>query len=187
MEIITILTTLLLLPLIPAFIIYKFLPSKTAVKGPFKGLNINLTGAFGGYFLLVIISIGLIYSLRNDKLSAELKQANLDLINERNKFQQWTMTGRIFSKTPESTKIFVDGQYPSPSSNGQFEAFLFIKYDNNRRLRLPNAVCFYNKDEGYRIIDLTGSWRTTIDTTLKQIQIIDTIKFGQNVSNLWYR
>jgi hypothetical protein len=84
MEIFVILTTLLLLPLVPAFIIYKFLPSKTVVKGPFKGLNINLTGAFGGYFLLVIISIGLIYTLRKDKLSAELNQAKHDLMTEKN-------------------------------------------------------------------------------------------------------
>ena len=56
------LTTILLLPLIPAFLLYKFLPSKTNVSGPFKGLNIKLTGAFGGYFLLVLTSLGNFFS-----------------------------------------------------------------------------------------------------------------------------
>jgi hypothetical protein len=180
MEIFIILTTLLLLPLIPAFILYKFLPSKTAVKGPFKGLNINLTGAFGGYFLLVLISLGLIYTLRNDKLSAELKQAKQDLVTERSKYQQWTMSGRIISNAPELTKIFVDGQFPSPSSNGQFEASLFMRQEGARKLRLPSAVCFYNKNEGYKIIDLTRKNYTVIDTMLMQIQITDTIRLNRN-------
>lgn len=52
----------ILVPLIPAYIIYRFLPSKTIVTGPFKGLNIQLSGAFGGYFLLVLVMTGFIYS-----------------------------------------------------------------------------------------------------------------------------
>ena len=51
-----------LLPLIPAYILYKTLPAKTNVKGPFKGLNIQLTGAFGGYFLLVLVVFSFVYS-----------------------------------------------------------------------------------------------------------------------------
>lgn len=42
MEILIIASILLILPLIPAFIIYKFLPAKTVVKGPFKGLDKTL-------------------------------------------------------------------------------------------------------------------------------------------------
>ena len=57
-----VLAAVLLLPLIPAFLLYKFLPSRTSVSGPFKGLNLKLTGAFGGYFLLVITSIGIFFS-----------------------------------------------------------------------------------------------------------------------------
>ena len=47
-------------PLIPAYILYKTLPSNTTVSGPFKGLNINLTGAFGGYFILVLLLLGFV-------------------------------------------------------------------------------------------------------------------------------
>ncbi|MEO6328549.1 MAG: hypothetical protein ABIO55_06445 [Ginsengibacter sp.] len=61
------LAAILLLPLIPAFLLYKFLPSKTSVSSPFKGLNLKLTGAFGGYFLLVLTSIGIFFPLlKND-------------------------------------------------------------------------------------------------------------------------
>lgn len=43
-----------LLPLVPAFILYRLLPSQADVEGPWQGLKIKLTGAFGGYFLLVV-------------------------------------------------------------------------------------------------------------------------------------
>ena len=57
----------LLLPIIPAYILYKSLPSEAQVDGPFKGLNIKLTGAFGGYFLLVMISIAAFLAMQNAK------------------------------------------------------------------------------------------------------------------------
>ena len=60
-EIIYLLAAVLLLPLVPAYILYKTLPSRTTVTGPFRGLNIQLTGAFGGYFLLVLFSSGFLY------------------------------------------------------------------------------------------------------------------------------
>jgi hypothetical protein len=46
----------LLLPLIPAFVLFRFLPSSANVEGPFKGLTIKLGGAFAGYFLTVLLS-----------------------------------------------------------------------------------------------------------------------------------
>ncbi len=55
------------LPIIPAFIFYKFLPGegKTFAKGPFKGLNIQLTGAFAGYFVVLLFSGGLFFTLNS--------------------------------------------------------------------------------------------------------------------------
>lgn len=47
--------TAMLLPIIPAYIVFKFLPTEANVGGPFHGLNLRLTGAFGGYFILVIL------------------------------------------------------------------------------------------------------------------------------------
>lgn len=45
-----------LLPLIPAFLLFKFLPSTGNIEGPFKGMAIKFGGAFAGYFLLFLIS-----------------------------------------------------------------------------------------------------------------------------------
>src|SRR5450432_330204 len=64
-----VLAAVLLLPLIPAFLLYKFLPSRTNVSGPFKGLNLKLTGAFGGYFLLVLTAVGVFFPLLKNEQS----------------------------------------------------------------------------------------------------------------------
>jgi hypothetical protein len=47
--------TAILLPMIPAYLLFKSLPSTSDVTGPFHGLQIKLGGAFAGYFLLVMV------------------------------------------------------------------------------------------------------------------------------------
>jgi hypothetical protein len=51
---IVILSFVILLPLVPAFLLFKLLPSRAVVKGPLAGLNVNLGGAFGGYVSLTV-------------------------------------------------------------------------------------------------------------------------------------
>ena len=47
--------TAILLPIVPALLLYKLLPSTADVSGPFHGMQIKLGGAFAGYFLLVLV------------------------------------------------------------------------------------------------------------------------------------
>jgi len=49
-----VLSAIVLLPLIPAFILFKTLKSRAVVKGPLAGLNVSLGGAFGGYVALTV-------------------------------------------------------------------------------------------------------------------------------------
>lgn len=50
---IVILSVLALLPLVPAMLLFKFLPGgNTEVEGPLAGLKVKLGGAFGGYVAL---------------------------------------------------------------------------------------------------------------------------------------
>ena len=49
-----VLSVLVLLPLIPAFLLFKLLPSSADVKGPFAGFNVALGGAFAGYVALTV-------------------------------------------------------------------------------------------------------------------------------------
>ncbi len=55
---------IVLIPMIPALILYVVLPSRATVSGPFKGLNIRLQGAFGGYFVLVLVVVGVVMEQR---------------------------------------------------------------------------------------------------------------------------
>jgi hypothetical protein len=49
-----VLSVLVLLPLIPAFLLFKLLPSRAVVKGPLAGFNVALGGAFAGYVALTV-------------------------------------------------------------------------------------------------------------------------------------
>ena len=44
----------ILLPLIPALLLFWLLPSDASVSGPFKGMKFKLGGAFAGYFVLFV-------------------------------------------------------------------------------------------------------------------------------------
>lgn len=50
-----ILAGMVLLPLIPAFLLFKLLPNTAVVGGPFHGFRIDLSGAFGAYFVLLVL------------------------------------------------------------------------------------------------------------------------------------
>jgi hypothetical protein len=49
-----VLAAIVLLPLIPAFILFKTLKSSAQVDGPMGGLKVSLGGAFGGYVALTV-------------------------------------------------------------------------------------------------------------------------------------
>jgi hypothetical protein len=50
-----VLACVILLPIVPAYLLFKALPSTGSVEGPLKGLKIKLGGAFAGYFSVVVL------------------------------------------------------------------------------------------------------------------------------------
>lgn len=64
-----VLAVIVLLPLIPAWLLFKTLPSRAVVKGPLAGLNVSLGGAFGGYVALTVF-IATFFSQSIDKPTA---------------------------------------------------------------------------------------------------------------------
>lgn len=46
---------MVLAPLLLAVVIYRFAPSRAAVTGPLKGINLNLQGAFAGCFAFMLL------------------------------------------------------------------------------------------------------------------------------------
>jgi hypothetical protein len=80
LDLVYFLGAVLIIPAIPALLIYLLLPSDSKVGGPFRGLNIRLTGAFSGYFLLVLIASSItVYYFREQKA----------IIGQQPKLQEW--------------------------------------------------------------------------------------------------
>jgi hypothetical protein len=157
-----VLTAVLLLPLIPAFLLYKFLPSKTNVSGPFKGLNLKLTGAFGGYFLLVLTAIGVFFPLLKNEQSKLIDQQNekiKQLESMLGSHQQWTMKGNIVSSSPKQTKVFFDESGTSFYETGEFAMNFNAELQQGKAV-LPKALCIFNKDDGYKVLNLSRDFKS---------------------------
>jgi hypothetical protein len=59
-----------LLPLIPATLIYKIFPkTEVSLSGPFKGLQLNATGAFGVYLTVFLASTPFLWMQNSNLLS----------------------------------------------------------------------------------------------------------------------
>lgn len=119
-ETIALLSVVILLPLIPAFLLYKYLPSKTIAKGPFKGLNVHLTGAFAGYFLTFITAGSMAQLWVNSGIS--------DLEEElAGRPEEWSIQGRVWNDQGETigdlgrANILVEPPRPDNLPAGRFE------------------------------------------------------------------
>jgi hypothetical protein len=157
-----VLAAVLLLPLIPAFLLYKFLPSKTSVSGPFKGLDIKLTGAFGGYFLLVLTAIGVFFPLLKNEQAKVIEQQNekiKQLENSMSSHQQWVMKGNIISTTPKQTKVFFDESGTSFYETGEFAMNFNAELQQGKAV-LPKALCIFNKEDGYKVLNLSRDFKS---------------------------
>jgi len=99
-------TFTILLPITPAYILYKALPARASVRGPFKGLNIQLSGAFAGYFLLVLLIFGFHYSKPKStyevwEVRGQLKPTDGGSIKE----------GAVLSLIPSPNNVRADGHF----------------------------------------------------------------------------
>lgn len=157
-----VLAAILLLPLIPAFLLYKFLPSKTNVSGPFKGLSLRLTGAFAGYFLLVLTAIGVFFPLLKNDQAKIIEQQNeriKQLENTMSEKQQWVMQGNIISTSPKQTKVFFDESGSTFYETGEFSMNFNAEIQNGKTV-LPKALCIFNKDDGYKVLNLSRDFNS---------------------------
>ena len=128
------LAAVILLPIVPACILYKLFPAKTIVKGPFKGLNINLTGAFGGYFLVLLIAVGFI--------QIEGPSQTYDI---------WKVEGTIKfgddSGSMQNLKFLLEPSTITTEPNGTFKMNIMTVPDYSNGKELPWLLLDHN---GYR-------------------------------------
>lgn len=180
-----VLPAILLVPLVPAFILYKYLPSKTNVTGPFKGLNLKLSGAFGGYFLLVIIAAGIFFPLMRNEQQQTIEKLEAELLavkDESKLHQQWSMEGSILSSSPKETKIFFDEKGSEFYETGDFKMKFNCELEG-KTPDLPRAICIFNKKDGYKVININRSlnpediktYGITFDDSLRHIRIMNKI------------
>ena len=100
----------LLGPVLPAYLLYKKLPSRASVKGPFKGLSIQLTGAFAGYFLLFLSILSFVSLRANSPTPYEVWQIRGriagDAISDQLKLEDFRFLSRPAAVTLDSNGSF---------------------------------------------------------------------------------
>ncbi|MDB5207839.1 MAG: hypothetical protein JWR72_2914 [Flavisolibacter sp.] len=162
------LAAILFLPVIPAYILYKFLPaSDTDVSGPYQGLSIKLKGAFAGYFLLVIVGLVLQYAVMNNKqekqietLTREGKQKDTTIAQQQLQLQasanpviDWHIKGAVTPGGREGTRFFYDDGTTTNSPDGSFE-LIKRSIAKEGTAKPPKWMCIYNATAGFKVVSL---------------------------------
>ena len=116
----------IVLPVLPTLLIFRLLPNKAIVRGPFKGLTISLGGAFAGYFLLFIALIPIMFTL----------------IKEKKDFNRiWTIHGVILDSTGRRIGVNSNPRLTlipnTQVNNGEFRMDIVGKCDENGRVVFP--------------------------------------------------
>lgn len=160
-----VLAAILLLPLIPAYVLYKFLPvSETDVSGPYQGLSIKLKGAFAGYFLLVLACLGLYFFILNNKDRKTIETLNQQLNQQKEQISllrqqvntavtDWYVRGLISPPGNTATRFFYDDGTTSNNPDGSFE---LIKRSLGKEglAQPPKWICIYDAKTGFKVISL---------------------------------
>lgn len=160
------LAAILLIPVIPAFILYKFLPaSDTDVSGPYKGLSLKLKGAFAGYFLLVIVGVTLQYFVMGnqqnkqiEKLQRETAQKDSAIARLQTQLQKatipavnWQIKGKLLNQAQKNIRVWFDTRTVTQNDNGVFEMSKTAAINASEP---PYWINFYNEDLGFKQINL---------------------------------
>jgi len=149
-----------LLPLIPAYLLYRVLPSQAEVEGPWQGLKIKLTGAFASYFLLVVTLLVTVGSPPT--------------------YDVWTIQGQMrFSDQPAATfdegmvRFTVKPPGLTVQPNGRFRFTVFRVPDPSGEPRLPLVII---EHPGYLPYGIDLSEQGDVSQRRRQVVLEDTIK-----------
>jgi len=130
---------ILLLPLLPAFVLFRFLPSSSDVQGPFKGLTVKLGGAFAGYFLTVLLSWQVAGSLLAPTWS-----------------DNWNVVARITfndgdHRSPSEALVIVNPPSPNIDSSGLLQMRIPIPRAHNGPADVQRLIVAFN---GYETVSV---------------------------------
>jgi hypothetical protein len=132
---------ILLLPVIPAFLLFRFLPSSADVQGPFQGFTVKLGGAFAGYFVTVLLSWLVARSLLEPTWS-----------------DNWNVVAHIaFDGTPpnhpspKSATVLVQPPSPDIKDSGELQMMVPIPRVHSEAIYIPTLVV---AADGYETADV---------------------------------
>ena len=164
----------ILVPMLAAYGLYKKLPSKASVKGPLKGLQLNLQGAFAGYFALVLLVFAF-----HDKLFPPPPPPPPT-------FEVWRVDGKIeyedgdAEKLAGQTTIEIDPPFWGVGRDGTFHvefiaqpgpgeelAFPVLHVDLNDQQHEPVPIYLDGKIRPYE----TDQYQVRQDRTTKEIVV----------------
>jgi hypothetical protein len=180
--------TAILLPIVPALLLYKLLPSTADVSGPFHGMQIKLGGAFAGYFLLVLV---IIYGPQRLKTEEKVED------------EVWTVRGKILDESgttlPEEkvTLSIHPSTVDYTENDGRFKMNVLVKHVQSRQREFPTLLVewqprqsFGNADPVYldpsdQLFD-TKKYKLDIDRQFQKIVISDPIILEHKVTEKAY-
>jgi hypothetical protein len=118
--------TVVLLPLVPAYILFKFLPSEAGADGPYSGLTLKLKGAFAGYFIVLLAVMSFFHTLPS------------------NEDEIWTIKGRVAAPGIENVEdlrvSFVPDQSQHKTPDLAFKMRVMVPRNAQGKLDFPDIV-----------------------------------------------
>lgn len=131
----------ILLPILPAILIFKLLPSaQAAAQGPFQKLQIKLSGAFAAYFVVLLATSLLTRPTIADRVAAWNRYvSSIEKQNEIEEregcthYHSWTVDGTIELDPPDpafpipAIRCYIRPPNLNPLANGQIQFEIPIK------------------------------------------------------------
>jgi hypothetical protein len=139
----------ILLPVIPAFIFFKYLPSDATTHGPFRGMKLKLGGAFAGYFVIFIVLIALVENNRKQYSSSP-------------RYEVWHVTGQVSLGNGAQlfpSDISINPPNVSVSAGGTFHMDIPVLKNEGNKLSFPTLSI---QHDGFNSVDVQlGDTSTT--------------------------
>lgn len=148
------LAVIVLVPCIPAFLLFKALPCRADVSGPLQGLEVKLGGAFAGYFALVVLVLA----------SHSVWQPSL-------RSQVWTVDGQLAYQGGQAQGLVnntqIEPERPDVmlSSDGSFKMAVHTSLDPGGEVEFPKVDINL---QGYSPVDIPLNNETWTNPVTKQ-------------------
>lgn len=181
-----------MLPLLPAYILFKTLPTDATVEGPWKGLRIKLSGGFGGYFLLVLLVFSYLYWMdgQRNKQTEETRRLKEELQRykeiETRAYKVFTVRGKVGAEDKsyfENVEPFQIDKFPKTwavSSNGSFEAYIPVRLKPDGTLD-PAQITIEYPPYSIASVDLDDNNQVTQNLANREITLKSPIIMPKNM------